>query len=96
MCYGLDERGTPRPSPAGQRPAGLALSSAAARATEPGSRNLRTSLLLVRGKWRLDLTVRTFTLERPGDYVVCGPGIDHTWKAEADSTMLTIRWPSTK
>ena len=53
-----------------------------------------TLLMLITGRWRLELTVGTFTLDAPGDYVVWGPGIDHTWKAEADSTMLTIRWPS--
>ena len=53
-----------------------------------------TLLMLISGRWRLDLTVGTVTLEKPGDYVVWGPGIGHTWKAEADSTMLTIRWPS--
>src|SRR6266508_4683097 len=25
-------------------------------------------------------------------YVVWGPGIDHTWRAEADSVVITIRW----
>ena len=50
--------------------------------------------MLITGRWRLELTVGTFTLDTPGDYVVWGPGIDHTWIAEADSTMLTIRWPS--
>ena len=55
----------------------------------------RTSLLmLITGKWHQEMTVGTFTLENPGDYIVWGPGIEHTWQAEADSTMLTIRWPS--
>lgn len=54
-----------------------------------------TLLLLINGRWHLELAVGTITMERPGDYVVWGPGIDHTWRAEADSTMLTIRWPST-
>lgn len=34
------------------------------------------------------------TLEQSGDYVVFGPGVSHTWKALADSTVLTVRWPS--
>lgn len=55
----------------------------------------RTSLLvLVSGRWRQEMTVGTFVLERPGDYLVWGAGIEHTWEAEADSTMLTVRWPS--
>ena len=56
----------------------------------------RTSLLmLITGKWHQEMTVGTFDLGNPGDYIVWGPGIEHTWQAEADSTMLTIRWPST-
>jgi hypothetical protein len=53
-----------------------------------------TLLLLVSGRFRLDLSVGTTTLERQGDYVVWGPGIDHTWQAEADSVVITVRWPS--
>ena len=33
-------------------------------------------------------------LERAGDYAVWGPGIDHTWQAEADAVVITVRWPS--
>jgi quercetin dioxygenase-like cupin family protein len=53
-----------------------------------------TLLLLVSGRFRLDLTVDSFTLERQGDYVVWGPGIDHSWQAEEDSIVVTIWWPS--
>jgi quercetin dioxygenase-like cupin family protein len=52
-------------------------------------------ILLVEGQFRLDLTVGSITLQRQGDYVVWGPGIDHSWHAEQDSTVITIRWPST-
>jgi hypothetical protein len=41
-------------------------------------------LLLVSGRFRLDLTVGSTTLERPGDYVVWGPGIDHSCDAVED------------
>jgi hypothetical protein len=55
----------------------------------------RTSLLLmVRGRFRLDLSVGSTTLEKEGDYVVWGPGIDHCWHAEKDSIVITVRWPS--
>lgn len=37
--------------------------------------------MLVSGKWRQEMTVGTFILERPGDYIVWGPGIEHTWQA---------------
>jgi hypothetical protein len=53
-----------------------------------------TMILLVSGRFRLDLTVNSVTLDRQGDYVVWGPGIDHSWQAEEDSIVLTIRWPS--
>jgi quercetin dioxygenase-like cupin family protein len=33
-------------------------------------------------------------LEREGDYVMWGAGVDHTWRAEEDSIVITIRWPS--
>lgn len=55
----------------------------------------RTAMvLLVSGRFRLDLTVGSTTLSREGDYVVWGPGIDHSWHAEQDSVVVTIRWPS--
>lgn len=53
-----------------------------------------TLLVLIEGRWRLDLSVGTVHLERQGDYAVWGPGIDHSWCAEEDSVMLTVRWPS--
>ncbi|SED56661.1 hypothetical protein SAMN05216532_4959 [Streptomyces sp. 2231.1] len=51
-------------------------------------------LLLVSGKFRLDLSVGSVVLERQGDYVVWGPGIDHSWQAVEDSVVVTVRWPS--
>ena len=53
-----------------------------------------TLVLLVQGKFRVDLTVGTIHLDRQGDYAVWGPGIDHTWRAEEDSIVVTVRWPS--
>ncbi len=52
-----------------------------------------TMLLLVSGRFRLELSVGSVTLERQGDYVVWGPQIDHTWQAEEDSVVVTVRWP---
>ncbi len=49
----------------------------------------RTTLaLLISGRFRLDLTVSSTTLARQGDYVVCGPGIDHSWQAEKDTVVV--------
>lgn len=53
-----------------------------------------TLLLLIDGRFRLALTTGSVTLAKQGDYVLWGPGIDHTWEALADSTILTVRWPS--
>jgi hypothetical protein len=50
-------------------------------------------LLLVSGRFRVELPERTVVLARPGDYVVFG-GISHSWHAEEDSVMLAVRWPS--
>jgi quercetin dioxygenase-like cupin family protein len=51
-------------------------------------------LLMVSGRFRLDLTTGSVTLQLQGDYVVWGPGIDHSWQAEEDSVVVTVRWPS--
>ena len=53
-----------------------------------------TVLLLIRGRFRLNLSVGTFVLAKEGDYAIWGPGIDHSWQAEEDSVVATIRWPS--
>ena len=53
-----------------------------------------TLVLLVSGKFRVDLTAGSITMERQGDYVTWGPGIDHSWQAEQDSVVITVRWPS--
>jgi mannose-6-phosphate isomerase-like protein (cupin superfamily) len=60
----------------------------------------RTFFMLMTGRWRLDLEVEetghreSVILEKPGDYVVWGPGVSHTYRAEDDSVMITVRWPS--
>lgn len=55
----------------------------------------RTALLvLVGGRFRVELPERTVVLREPGDYVVWGRGVDHSWYAERESVVLTVRWPS--
>jgi quercetin dioxygenase-like cupin family protein len=55
----------------------------------------RTTLVfLVGGNFRIDLTEASVTLEKQGDYVTWGPGIDHSWEALTDSIVVTVRWPS--
>jgi len=55
----------------------------------------RTALLiLISGRFRVELPGRSVLLERQGDYVVWGHGVDHSWVAEKASVVLTVRWPS--
>ncbi|MFG3303385.1 signal peptidase I [Micromonospora chersina] len=55
----------------------------------------RTALLvLISGAFRIELADRTVVLRAPGDYVVWGRGVDHSWYAERESVVLTVRWPS--
>lgn len=55
----------------------------------------RTALLvLIRGRFRVELPGRSVLLAEQGDYVVWGPGVDHSWYAETESVVMTIRWPS--
>lgn len=55
-----------------------------------------TLLMLVQGRFRLDLsTGDSVTLQRQGDYVTWGPGVEHRWQAEEESVVVTVRWPST-
>jgi mannose-6-phosphate isomerase-like protein (cupin superfamily) len=59
-------------------------------------REVRTALLvLIRGEFRVELRDRTVALREAGDYIVWGPGVDHSWHAVAEQTIvLTVRWPS--
>jgi hypothetical protein len=53
-----------------------------------------TMVLLVEGTFKVDLTEGSVTLAKQGDYLVWGPGIDHSWEALAPSVVITVRWPS--
>lgn len=64
------------------------------RAAEVTQEYRTTVILLVHGRFRLNLSSESVLLENEGDYVMWGPGVDHTWRAEEDSVVLTIRWPS--
>ena len=33
-------------------------------------------------------------LTEPGDYILWGRGVDHSWYAERESLVFTVRWPS--
>jgi quercetin dioxygenase-like cupin family protein len=53
-----------------------------------------TLLVLVEGEFRVDLTEGSKVLTKQGDYVLWGPGIDHSWEALTDAVVMAVRWPS--
>jgi quercetin dioxygenase-like cupin family protein len=53
-----------------------------------------TLVMLVEGQFVVHLAAGDAPLTQQGDYVVWGPGIDHSWEALADSVVVTVRWPS--
>lgn len=65
------------------------------RAAWQGEEERTTVLILVEGRFRIDLSRGSHVLERPGDYAIWGPGVGHSWRAEEDSVVITVRWPST-
>lgn len=54
-----------------------------------------TMVLLVSGRFEVKLTEGSEVLGQQGDYLVWGPGVDHSWHAFEDSVVVTVRWPST-
>ncbi len=57
----------------------------------------RTTIsILVSGNFDVQFVDKTVTLAKPGDYVMWGEGIDHRWRAEEDSVVMTVRWNPTK
>ena len=50
-------------------------------------------ILLISGRFRLELPGQVVLLSTPGDYVVFH-GVSHSWHAEEASVVVTIRWPS--
>ena len=53
-----------------------------------------TMIILIDGRFRVDLNECSVTLAAQGDYLMWGPGIDHSWQALAPSVAVVIRWPS--
>jgi len=51
------------------------------------------AIFLISGRFRVDLPGRSVVLDRPGAYVVFH-GVDHSWVAEEQSTILGVRWLS--
>jgi hypothetical protein len=56
----------------------------------------RTTLgIVVSGSFTYQFRDKAITLSNQGDYVLWGPGVDHSWEAPSDCILITIRWPST-
>lgn len=53
-----------------------------------------TLVMLIDGHFSVKSTEGAATFLKPGEYVMWSPGVDHAWRAVADSIMLTARWPS--
>ncbi|MGA9379298.1 MAG: signal peptidase I [Phormidium sp.] len=53
-----------------------------------------TLSILISGRFRVQFPETEIVLSNQGDYVLWCPGVLHTWVAEEDSTILTVRWPS--
>lgn len=49
--------------------------------------------VLISGRFRIDLPDRSVVLAKQGDYVVFR-GANHTWQAEEESVVVSVRWPS--
>lgn len=50
-------------------------------------------ILLVSGRFHLQLPGQSVLLANRGDYVVFH-GVSHSWYAEEESVVVTVRWPS--
>lgn len=55
-----------------------------------------TVLVLVSGKFTVIFRDGERTLESQGDYLMWGPGVDHSWRADEDAVTMTVRWNPTE
>ncbi|HEY2029226.1 MAG TPA: hypothetical protein VGH20_08465 [Myxococcales bacterium] len=53
---------------------------------------LVTLSVLVSGNFVISFPEREACLQTPGDYALWAPGVRHTWRADADSVVLTVRF----
>jgi hypothetical protein len=65
------------------------------RSTTASGMDATTLSILIHGAFRVSFPAGDVQLARPGDYVLFGPGVPHSWTAETDSVVVTVRWPST-
>lgn len=53
-----------------------------------------TVLMLVSGRFEIELDRISHMLRESGDYATWGPGVSHIWEAHEDTVIITVRWPS--
>ena len=58
------------------------------------NRTASTLVVLIHGRLRLRFPSREILLRSEGDYALWSAGEAHTWQVEADSRVMSIRWPS--
>lgn len=56
----------------------------------------KTLTILIDGDFVMRVHSTDIPMRKQGDYVFTEPGEPHTWRAIANSTVLTVRWPSMK
>lgn len=63
---------------------------------KPTSKGRSMSLLASKGRFELVFwkgsAKYTLTLDKPGDFAVWGPGLEHSWRPVKKSTIITFRW----
>ncbi|MDW8252316.1 MAG: signal peptidase I [Chloroflexota bacterium] len=55
-----------------------------------------TLCILVRGRFRILFPDGEALLAAEGDFAHWPPGLSHRWVADAESVVVTVRWPSSK
>ncbi len=58
------------------------------------NRTASTLVVLIHGRLRIRFPSREVLLRREGDYALWSAGEAHTWLVEADSRVMSVRWPS--
>ena len=56
--------------------------------------NHATIVILIHGRLKLHLRDADHVLSKPGDYIIWGPGTDHSWSAEETCLVVTFRLPA--
>jgi hypothetical protein len=86
-------RGDPRHTDAVEVKWGTHRAGESRPALSPGGGSTSLSIL-VRGRFRLTFPDGDVLLVAPGDYALWLPSVPHGWRAEEDSVVVTVRWPS--